>query len=222
MSPWWREDDNGNLVAEKGDNAYTLADYLGTSPEIAKAILAVQGHSVNEKGILDLNVNDVLEVEHTTEAPEERDDLGYVGNNIRKRASSEFSKDMFENYWNGDGDIELTGERFMGVLLYVKDNDLKMSDLESTSFTDSDGDEGKGTQRVASFYNSVEYKDTFGSATLNYTSKARIIGIYDKYDFNKQPWGQRSTISEITTRAIKTFSPKKAKNFEIRYGYSTR
>ena len=80
----WGEDVNGNLIAEKGDNAWTLAKYLNTSAEISTKMLNEQGYSINENGILNLKVGDIFKVERESPKPEERMDLGFVGNNIKK------------------------------------------------------------------------------------------------------------------------------------------
>ena len=81
----WGEDVNGNLIAEKGDNAWTLAKYLNTSAEISTKMLNEQGYSINENGILNLKVGDIFKVERESPKPEERMDLGFVGNNIENR-----------------------------------------------------------------------------------------------------------------------------------------
>lgn len=84
----WGEDVNGNLIAEKGDNAWTLAKYLNTSAEISTKMLNEQGYSINENGILNLKVGDIFKVERESPKPEERMDLGFVGNNIKKKAQT--------------------------------------------------------------------------------------------------------------------------------------
>lgn len=81
----WGEDVNGNLIAEKGDNAWTLAKYLNTSAEISTKMLNEQGYSINENGILNLKVGDIFKVEWESPKPEERMDLGFVGNNIEPK-----------------------------------------------------------------------------------------------------------------------------------------
>jgi murein DD-endopeptidase MepM/ murein hydrolase activator NlpD len=60
MSPDWHRDDNGNLVADKGDNAQTLANYLRTSFSDALNILANNGYIVNDNGILNLQEGNTL------------------------------------------------------------------------------------------------------------------------------------------------------------------
>jgi hypothetical protein len=178
-------------------------------------MLGEQGYTVNKKGVLNLKVGDVFQVEHTTTAPESRDNLGFMGNQVRERAGSEFSKNLFENYWTGGGDVELSGQRFAGILLYVKDNGPKAS--EPTNVTFSNG--AQGTQKNVSFYASSEYDKAFGSATVYYNPKGNVVGFYDRYDFDSQPWGQgRSIKNEIITRAVNLVSPQSATPFSIRYG----
>ena len=220
----WGEDTDRNLIAEKGDNAWTLAKYLNTSAEISTKMLNEQGYSINKNGILNLKVGDIFKVERESPKPEERIDLGFVGNNIRERAGSEFSKNLFENYWTGKGDVELSGERFAGILLYVKENAPKSSSQTPVTLIGAPSGNvvGHGSKRAVNFYSSSEYDKAFGTATLYYNSKGNIIGFFDHYDFDSKPWGERSFINELITRAIETASPSEAKDFKIRYGYSKR
>ena len=220
----WGEDTNRNLIAEKGDNAWTLAKYLNTSAEISTKMLNEQGYSINKNGILNLKVGDIFKVERESPKPEERIDLGFVGNNIRERAGSEFSKNLFENYWTGKGDVELSGERFAGILLYVKENAPKSSSQTPVTLIGAPSGNvvGHGSKRAVNFYSSSEYDKAFGTATLYYNSKGNIIGFFDHYDFDSKPWGERSFINELITRAVETASPSEAKDFKIRYGYSKR
>lgn len=218
----WEKDANGNLVAEKGDNAWTFAKYLNTSPDRAIKMLGEQGYNVNKKGILQLNVGDVFQVENTSPTPESREDLGFIGNNIRDRAGSEFSKNMFENYWNGEGDVELSSERFAGILIYVKENNPSTSGKTEIKLANANGTSQAGYKQAVSFYSSPEYDKVFGTSTLYYNQKNQIVGFYDFYDFDSKEWGQRSTKNEIITRAVDFFSPSTAKPFNLRYGFSNR
>lgn len=66
-----------------------MAKYLNTSAEISTKMLNEQGYSINENGILNLKVGDIFKVERESPKPEERMDLGFVGNNIeRKKAQT--------------------------------------------------------------------------------------------------------------------------------------
>ena len=56
----WEVDANGNLKAENGDNAQTLAKFQGIKYIEALKQLKDQGYTVNNKGILNLKVGDQL------------------------------------------------------------------------------------------------------------------------------------------------------------------
>jgi RHS repeat-associated protein len=56
----WEVDSKGNLKAEKGDNAQTLAKFQGIKYGEALKQLKDQGYTVNSKGILNLKVGDQL------------------------------------------------------------------------------------------------------------------------------------------------------------------
>ena len=129
----WKPDENRNLVAEKGDNAWTLATYLNTTPEIATNMLEEQGYSVNSKGVLNLREGDVFEIDHGTIEAHSDIDLGKTGNFIRQKAGSGIAKDLFTNFWNGEGDITLTGSQFAGILMYIKESNQSPTESDSKS-----------------------------------------------------------------------------------------
>jgi RHS repeat-associated protein len=54
----WKPDEMGNLIAESGDNAWTLAKYQNIKPQEAITQLNEQGYTINDKGILNLKVGD--------------------------------------------------------------------------------------------------------------------------------------------------------------------
>ncbi|MCR5496800.1 MAG: hypothetical protein K6F48_03080 [Paludibacteraceae bacterium] len=58
----WEADSKGNLIAEKGDHAGTLAKFLNISFEDALKKLKDQGYTVNDKGILNLEVGDKVKL----------------------------------------------------------------------------------------------------------------------------------------------------------------
>ena len=217
----WYPDENGNLIADKGDNAWTLAKYLNTSPEIAIKMLNEQGYSVNENGFLNLRIGDIFEIESTDNMPETREDLGVLGNLIRDQASSEFSKNMFENFWNGGGDIELTGKQFAGILLYLKKNNVKGEKVKNINLKGKSGIIYPGSSYNYSFYG-TEYERAFGTSTIYYNSKGNVVGFYDVYDFDSKPWGKRSLKNELITRGVNLVSSRSSQSFKIRYGYSNR
>jgi hypothetical protein len=60
----WVADKNGNLVAEKNDNAWTLAKFQNITPKEAFAQLKGQGYTINDKGILNLKVGDKVTLDN--------------------------------------------------------------------------------------------------------------------------------------------------------------
>ena len=202
----WKPDERGNLVAEKGDNAWTLSRYLNTTPSIATGLLEEQGYSVNSNGVLNLKEGDVFEIDYGTKAKQSNVDLGAVGNLIRQCAGSGVAKDMFSNYWAGNGDMSLTGEQFAGILMYIKESG------QSPTVAD-------GSSKVIDFYDSPVYSLAFGRATITADEKQRITGFMDIYDFDSKPIGQRNVINEIKTRAVNMASKKlgNGKSFKVSY-----
>ena len=218
----WKPDEDGNLVAEEGDNAWTLAKYFNTSPKIAEKVLAEQAYSVNEKGVLNLKVGDVLEIQNFDESSSSRENLGKLGNTIREKAGSAFSKDLFENFWNGNGDIELSSKEFAGILNYIKNESPSSSPALDAKGFSLDGGCVKDTKRAVNFYSSPALDKAFGTATIYYNSKGAISGFYDNYNFDKKKWGSRSLKAEIQTRAVRISSPKSSSKYDIKYGYTKR
>ena len=74
-------------------------------------------------------------------------------------------------------------------------------------------------QASIDFYDSgFDLANTFGRATVTYrvvNGQTLFRSFYDKYDFDPKPWGTRSTMNEIKTRAYNIYSSGKA--FEINY-----
>jgi hypothetical protein len=54
----WSRDTLGNLVAEKNDNAQTLATYIHVKYNVAVKVLKDNGFTINKKGILKLKIGD--------------------------------------------------------------------------------------------------------------------------------------------------------------------
>jgi hypothetical protein len=70
------------------------------------------------------------------------------------------------------------------------------------------------------FYNNTEFNGAFGKATV-YFQNGSIVGFSDTYDFNPQPWGNRSTKAELATRSAPFFMPD-GKDFNIYGGNQCR
>ena len=128
-----------------------------------------------------------------------RPDLGYVGNEIRARAGSDFSQDMFENYWLGKGDVHLSQSRFNDIVSNAG------AGVKLRNVTLSNGQ--PGVARWHSFYSdSNPYALVLGGATIYYQGGSPV-GFQDGYDFNwRWMWGEgsRTVHNELKTRAVST------------------
>ncbi|NDW19461.1 RHS repeat-associated core domain-containing protein [Dysgonomonas sp. 216] len=198
----WIKDKDGNLVAENGDSDKTLAKYLNTTAEIAQNMMLEQflNLSDNKDENKEVDKGDIFEIGNDRYG----DKVGGLGGDIQSYAGSQFSKDMFWNYWHGKGDVKLRGQRFASILMYLKENGVEVPQ--------------KAGGKVVSFYESSEYARVFGRATVYYNASGQVTGFYDNYDFDSKSWGERSFKNEFITRTVDFFSTKKSKPFKITYG----
>ncbi len=60
---FWKPDEDGNLIAQRGDNAWTLAKYLNIGAKDACDMLKSQGYKINN-GILNLKIGDKFKVDN--------------------------------------------------------------------------------------------------------------------------------------------------------------
>lgn len=81
----WEADSDGNLIAEKGDQATSLAKFQGIKYSEALKQLTDQGYTVNSKGILNLKIGDKVE-------------LNNVYTESIKNSTSNFDTDAFLDY----------------------------------------------------------------------------------------------------------------------------
>lgn len=143
-----------------------------------------------------------------------RPDLGSLGNEIRNRAGSDFSKDMFENYWLGKGDVNLSQSRFNDIVKHAGAGGKGSNVILSNS--------QPGVARVHSFYgDSNPYALVLGRATIFYQGGVPV-GFQDGYNFNwRWMWGEgsRTIPNELKTRAVSTAGfLYGAEPFNIYYG----
>ena len=93
----WKPDEEGNLVAQQNDNAYSLAQYLNTTPDIAIKMLEEQNYTVNENGVLNLKVDDVFHVDYGY-CRTRMDYIGAIGEFIGSLSKLGLGEDIFGNY----------------------------------------------------------------------------------------------------------------------------
>jgi YD repeat-containing protein len=102
----WEWDANGNLVAQKGDQSYSLAKFLGTSQENSMTMLYRSGVTANDKGILNLKVGQQLSKDNLW--VETKSESGTVVNNTKEATS---------HYFNGNGEAADVGDQSTNELL---------------------------------------------------------------------------------------------------------
>lgn len=143
-----------------------------------------------------------------------RPDLGKLGNQIRSHAGSEFSKDLFENYWQGKGTYYISTEEFAKIVAAAEKAGAKNTPGVKITLN--------GHEYVAktiSFYSSSRYDKAVGTATMLYDPNGNAVGFYDRYDFDPKSWGDRSISAESITRLVLAASAfSNAKDFNVYYG----
>ena len=102
----WEWDATGNLVAQKGDNSYSMAKFLGTSQSNAMQMLNRSGITTNEKGILNLKEGQSL-LKYNLFA-DVKSTNGIVVNN---------SKEATAHYYYGNGEAADVGDQSTSQLL---------------------------------------------------------------------------------------------------------
>jgi len=142
-------------------------------------------------------------------------DLDYVGNQIWNRLDSDFERKVFEKYWKGNGDLELTRLRFEKIKEYLR---IVVDFRKAPGYDINLNDGTKGKAFIVSFYGSKEYGHAFGAATVYTKDNYEIVGFWDYYDFDFRPFGERSFKAEAISRIIHAVSPKKAMPFNITFG----
>jgi hypothetical protein len=95
----WEWDVNGNLVAQKGDQSYSLAKFLGTSQKNAMTILNRGGVTANDKGILNLKEGQSFA----------KNDL-WVGFKSGSGKVVNNTKEATSHYFNGNGEAADVGD----------------------------------------------------------------------------------------------------------------
>lgn len=192
-------------------------------PRNIKKMLEEQGYTIDEKGIRNLKEGDVFKVDYGN-VTTRNDDLGYIGNKIREKATKGIAQDLFTIFWKNEGDVELTGAQFAGILLYIKNNPKSVTDKGICKLKGASGKIYNGSWKEVNLYASSSYGLAYGRATVYTNSSGNIVGFYDQYDFNPQKWGTRIPKDEIKTRLV-NYAAKACgvgTSFRINYGYSKR
>src|SRR4029078_11891784 len=106
-----------------------------------------------------------------------------------------FTRDMFDNYWLGKGDVILSHERF-------KDIADRARTRQPQSLKDVTGPNGESLQqRGYNLYGFPDYRRSLGSSTLFYDAGGKPVGLYDNYNFDSGG-KDRDWVSEALTQAM--------------------
>lgn len=126
------------------------------------------------------------------------EDLGFLGNSIRDQLSHSLARDMFSNYWLGNGEYQFSEGEFDQLIVEISQTDsFRTSTLVESGIPDY-------------YYRSVdtssieEYNGALGKIDIYYheSDLANPVGFRDVYDFNPQVQGKRSWQNEVKTRMV--------------------
>lgn len=107
-----------------------------------------------------------------------RPDLGILGNIIRSYLDSDVSKDYFDRYWLGQGDLILNIDQFNEIY----DETLVRGKIEDTF--EEVIYKGQSARKHGARINSGKHLLSIGGYTLYKDLNSLPIGLYDYYDFN--------------------------------------
>lgn len=160
------------------------------------------------------NADDVSQAIGQSLTEAQRPDLGGWGL-VRNLLPRGFSRDMFDNYMQGNGDYELSPERFQDIVNTA-------DGIKNPKLLDVSGPDGEPLQRrTYNFGDAPDYKLSLGSASLFYDKSGKPAGFYDDYNFDPAT-NKRNDSHELETRAMYVarglgLAPQ-AKPFKIKYG----
>ena len=167
----WEWDATGNLVAQKGDNSYTMAKFLGTSQSNAMQMLNRGGVTANAKGVLNLK-----------EGQSFAKGSLWVGTKSGSGSVVNGNKQAIAHYYNGNGAPADVGDNSTSQLLSSAKFNLKHTKI-TTQIVVPNGDFSVDmTKLPGSFHignTGVDY-----SVTNNGTSSAVTYKLFTNTDKN--------------------------------------
>jgi RHS repeat-associated protein len=185
----WEWDVTGNLVAQKGDNSYSMAIFLGTSQQNASKILNRSGVYPNSKGVLNLKEGQSLS--KSTLWIESKSESGIVVNNTIEATN---------HYLDGNGEAADVGDRTTRELLassrfQEKHNKITSQSVEPSGYFSVDMTDE--TFHIG--HTNVDYNVTGNGETskVSYTLFARD-GYWDPDIIDENTLGQIPIIRDWT------------------------
>ncbi len=116
----WEWDTTGNLVAQKGDNSYSMAKFLGTNQNNAMTLLNRGGVTANAKGVLNLKAGQSFA----------KNDL-WVGSKSGSGTVVNNTAEATAHYYNGNGVAADVGDRSTSQLLSSDKFQAKLNKITS-------------------------------------------------------------------------------------------
>ncbi|MBK6485247.1 MAG: RHS repeat-associated core domain-containing protein [Chitinophagaceae bacterium] len=117
----WEWDATGNLVAQKGDNSYSMAKFLGTSQSNAMKLLNRGGVTANAKGVLNLKEGQSFA----------KNNLWVGGKSIGSGPVVDNTKEATAHYLTGNGAAADVGDQSTSQLLGSDRFQAKLSKITS-------------------------------------------------------------------------------------------
>lgn len=151
----------------------------------------------------------------STEGGDDESDRGLIGDLIYNNCGSETEQECFDNYWSGNGDMDMSDDTWSGVSSYAEST--IGSNYQNGEQVTIDG--STYYKNSVSFYGNSDYDCAYGTATVYFDSNGNAAGFSDDYDFNSMDWGERSVVAEIGTRTIGALGEAHgAEDYSIYYG----
>jgi RHS repeat-associated protein len=117
----WSWDSNGNLVAQKGDDVNTMANYLGTSSSNALQILDRCGIKANSEGILNLSAGQILNKTNL-----------WVGTKSKNGSVVNNTAEAIAHYYLGNGKAADVGDQSTKELLSSEKFQSELNTITTT------------------------------------------------------------------------------------------
>lgn len=209
----WEWDAVGNLVAQKGDNYYSMAKFLGTSQKNAMTILNRGGVTANDKGVLNLK-----------EGQSFAKNSLWVGTKSGSGAVVNNTKEATSHYFKGKGVSADVGDQSTRELLSSSKFQEKHAKITSEA-VDPEGyfsvDLTKSTFHIGRTNVDYSVSGNGTSSSVNYTLFSRD-GFWDPDFIDENTLGKIPVIRDWTNTKPDGPGPNLERFGGTPYHYKTR
>jgi hypothetical protein len=185
----WEWDAKGNLVAQKGDNSYSMAKFLGTSQRNAMHMLSKAGVTVNDNGVLNLKEGQSFTKDHL-----------WVGSKSANGPVVNNTNDAMNHYYNGNGESADVGDKSTSELLSSEKFQAKHKKITSEQVQLTGNFSVDLTSSTFHIGNTlVDYKvgGNDNSSFVTYTLFTRD-GFWDPNIFEENTYGKIPLLRDLT------------------------